>query len=172
MSTDGPRIQRLSAEQRDNLVAYLDGELDEPNAQEIEGILARNPVARNDVEMLMRTWELLDNLPRAAATEEFTQKTLSTLKTIDVTQPITEKPWFDKVRQGVIVAGWLGGLALSGLLGFMITNQFIPNETRKLVDDLPVIENLHKYVEVDNINFLEQLRLGKEFSEPRRMADH
>ncbi|MCC7421324.1 MAG: hypothetical protein IT428_13655 [Planctomycetaceae bacterium] len=167
MSTDGPKIQRLSAEQRDNLVAYLDGELDEPNAQEIERILARNPVARNDVEMLMRTWELLDNLPRAAATEEFTQKTLSTLKAIDVTEPITEKPWFDKVRRGAIVAGWLGGLALSALLGFLVTNQFIPNETRQLVNDLPVIENLHKYVEADNITFLEQLRLGGDFNQPR-----
>lgn len=172
MSTDGPRIQRLTAEQRDNLVAFLDGELDEPNVQEIEKILSRNPVARNDVEMLMRTWELLDNLPRAAATEEFTQKTLSTLKAIDVSEPITEKPWFDKVRRGVVIAGWVGGLALSALLGFLVTNQFIPNETRKLVDDLPVIENLHKYVEVDNINFLEQLRLGGDFAEPRNPGNH
>lgn len=165
MSTDGPRIQRLSAEQRDNLVAYLDGELDEPAAQEIEKILAHNPVARNDVEMLMRTWELIDSLPRAAATEEFTQKTLSTLKSIDVTQPLTEKPWFDKVRRGVVVVGWLGGLAASALLGFLITNQFVPDETRQLVNDLPVIENLNKYVEVDNITFLQNLRREGAFKE-------
>ena len=166
MSTDGPRIQRLSAEQRDNLVAYLDGELEEPNSQEIEKILAVNPVARNDVEMLMRTWELLDGLPRPAATEEITQRTLSTLKTIDVTQPLTERPWFEKARQGAIVAGWLGGLAVSAVAGFYVTNQLVPSETRRLAEDLPVIERLQQYVEVDNFLFLEHLRQTGLFSEP------
>lgn len=158
-------IQRLSAEQRDDLVAYLDGELEEASSQEIEKILAKNPVARNDVEMLMRTWELLDALPRAEATEEFTQKTLSSIQAVDARDPVTEKPWFQKLKRGVMAAGWTAGIALSAVLGFAITNRVIPSESRLLVENLPVVERLDIYREVDNIEFLRELRRSGLFNE-------
>lgn len=152
------KIQRLSAEQRDDLVAYLDGELEEPAAQAIEQILSKNPVARNDVEMLMRTWELVDALPRASASEEFTQKTLSTLKAVEVRVSLTEKAWFIKGKKALIGAGWLAGIALSAVVGFAITNQLVPSEPRQLVDNLPVIERLDLYSEVGSVEFLQELR--------------
>lgn len=161
------KIQRLSAEQRDNLVAYLDGELEEPAAQEIEQILSKNPVARNDVEMLMRTWELVDALPRPAATEEFTQKTLSTLKAVEIRVSLTEKAWFLKARKALIGAGWLAGIGLAAVVGFAITNHFVPSEARQLVDNLPVVERLDLYSEVGNVEFLQELRRSGLFNTRR-----
>ncbi|MCH8828754.1 MAG: hypothetical protein IID45_04170, partial [Planctomycetes bacterium] len=51
---------RLSPQQRDDLVAYLDGELDEETTQSMERTLAHSPVARHEMDMLTRTWSLLD----------------------------------------------------------------------------------------------------------------
>lgn len=151
------KILRLSAEQRDNLCAYLDGELDEGLAQDIEKILTNNPVARNDVEMLTRTWELLDELPRPGASQQFTEKTLTSIKTMDVREPITEKKWFDKARRGAIAAGWAAAVAASGLLGFFLTHNLVPSDARVLIHELPLIENIDVYAEVDNIEFLREL---------------
>jgi anti-sigma factor RsiW len=66
------KIHRLTQQQRDDLTAYLDGELDDAATHEIEQVLAQSPVARNEVEMLTRTWEMLSLLPRAQAGEDFT----------------------------------------------------------------------------------------------------
>ena len=57
------KLARLNPEQRDNLAAYLDGELEETATQEIEQILAVSEVARHEVDMLSRTWDLLNSLP-------------------------------------------------------------------------------------------------------------
>lgn len=69
----------LSAEERDNLVAYLDGELNEPAARELEAMLARNPDARRELEALKRSFEMLDYLPRPDASPQFTSRTLQRL---------------------------------------------------------------------------------------------
>ena len=65
------KLSRLSTEQRGDLVAYLDGELEEDATAAIEHVLAHSNVARNDVEMLARTYDLLDQLPHLAAPEKF-----------------------------------------------------------------------------------------------------
>ncbi len=57
-------------------------------------------------------------------------------------------------------------MGLAGVAGFVLTNRLIPNETRKLVEDLPVVERLNQYVEVDNVAFLQELRRAGFFSEP------
>ncbi len=74
------KMTRLSAEQRENLVAYLDGELDDSATQNIEQVLAESVVARHDVDMLSRTWDLMNVLPGVKASEEFTRKTLSSIR--------------------------------------------------------------------------------------------
>jgi anti-sigma factor RsiW len=71
------KITRLSGEERENLVAYLDGELDPQQIREIELALGRSPVARHDVDMLARTWDLLDNLPQQQVGEQFVTETMS-----------------------------------------------------------------------------------------------
>src|SRR5437763_16811884 len=69
----------LSEEDRENLVAYLDGELDEATAQALESKLSLDPQARAEADALRRTWELLDYLPKPEPSTDFTNKTLSKL---------------------------------------------------------------------------------------------
>ena len=64
------------------LVAYLDGELPEQDADRVERLLQANAPLRRDAECLDRTWQLLDSLESAAASGEFTQKTLSSISAI------------------------------------------------------------------------------------------
>lgn len=159
------KILRLNTEQRESLVAYLDGELDETAAQEIEHVLAQSAVARHDVEALTRTWELLDVLPQAKATEGFTDRTLASLNAAELRQPISEQSWFQRTRKGVILAGWVIGLSASAAFGFLITNRWIPNETQQMIEQYPILKNLDTYDEIDDIQFLRELRKSGLFNE-------
>src|SRR3954451_23284680 len=69
--------QRVSAAERDNLVAYLDGELNEAEKHALEAKLTQSVSARREVEALEKTWELLDHLPRPKASHELSSRTLS-----------------------------------------------------------------------------------------------
>ena len=60
----------------EELVAYLDGELDAENGRRIEALLASDPEVRRRLQSLERTWDLLDELDAAPAGEPFTQTTL------------------------------------------------------------------------------------------------
>src|SRR5229473_2045109 len=57
-------MSQLNEDERAELVAYLDGELNEEAAQVLEARLSREPDLRAEAEALKRTWELLDYLPR------------------------------------------------------------------------------------------------------------
>ncbi len=152
------RTSRLTPDQRSNLVAYLDSELEAPAAQEIEQILADNPVARHDIEMLTRTAELLDVLPRHKASTEFIERTMSSIRLDEVRQPLSEQPWFQRARRGAVVAGWAVGLALSALFGFTLTSRWIPDESQQLIEELSFLQNLDIYTEVQDVEFLRELR--------------
>src|SRR5436305_2407029 len=58
------------------LVAYLDGELDEHATQELEQQMGRDPQLRARADALKKTWELLDFLPQPEPTASFTSRTL------------------------------------------------------------------------------------------------
>ena len=47
----------------EELVAYLDGELDAVGTDRIENLLASNPAIRSELRRLEQTWDLLDELP-------------------------------------------------------------------------------------------------------------
>ena len=64
------------------LVAYLDGELPEQDADRVEQLLLTNPPLRKNAESLDRTWQMLNSLEEATASGEFTQKTLASISTV------------------------------------------------------------------------------------------
>ncbi len=154
---------RLSADQRDDLVAYLDGELPDQVAQAIDQVLARSEVARHEVEALARTWEMLDVLPTPKASEEFIERTMTTLKVGEVPYDITEQAWFGYLKKGAVLAVWIAALGASGWLGFQITARWIPNEHELMLEDLPVLQRLDDYQEIRTIDFLEQLHRSRAF---------
>lgn len=152
------KAPRLSAEQRDNLVAYLDGELAEVETQQIDQVLARSEVARHEVEALARTWELLDLLPKANATDGFTDRTLTTLRLAEVRTSVVDQPWFQHVRRGLLVVVSLVLLSLCGYAGYQIALTAIPNPQADLLSRLPLLENLDVYLEIRDLTFVNELQ--------------
>src|SRR5213082_1219726 len=106
------KLLRLSPEQRDNLAAYLDGELEETATQEIEQILSVSEVARHEVDMLSRTWDMLNSLPTHKASEEFTQKTVTSMRAGErPAPPLASRAVKQNARRGAVLAFWAGILA-------------------------------------------------------------
>jgi anti-sigma factor RsiW len=154
---------RLSAEQRDDLVAYLDGELPDATAQQIDQVLARSEVARHEVEALARTWEMLDVLPTPKAPPEFTKRTMTTLTTAEIPYNLSDQPWFVYVRRSATVAVWAIALGASGWLGYQVTNNWIDNPHKQMLQDLPTLQKLDTYEEVESIDFLNKLQNSRVF---------
>lgn len=157
------KIRRLKPEQRDNLVAYLDQELSPGETNEIDQALIDSPVARHEVEMLTRTWEMLELLPNQTASDEFTETTMQTVRLSEESQPtFTIEDYYPQIRTGVMALTWLVCVTLASWAGFMIANEWTANPTDQLIEDLPIIQNYDQYrsLEVDNaekIDFLKEL---------------
>lgn len=156
---------RLSAEQREDLVAYLDGELPDAKSQSIDQVLARSEVARHEVEALARTWEMLDVLPTPKAPPEFTERTMTNLKVGETPFDITQQAWFGTVRKGAAALVWIAALTASGWFGFQITYALVANPSQQLLVDLPLIQKIDQYREVESVDFLDKLQKSRLFDE-------
>jgi hypothetical protein len=160
------KLTRLTSEQRENLTAYLDGELDETATQEIEQVLAVSEVARHEIDMLSRAWDMLNVLPTHKASEEFTQRTMTSLRAAEHAGPSAAgEIVYRHARRGAVLALWAGVLGLCVYAGFMATNHWVPNESEQLLDDYPIVDNLDKYLEVGDIEFLQELQSKRTFSD-------
>ncbi|WP_437226911.1 hypothetical protein SH661x_000075 [Planctomicrobium sp. SH661] len=151
------KLARLTSEDRDNLTAYLDGELDENSTRRIESILTSSSVARNDVEILARTYELLDLLPRPQVGKEFTEKTIATAKLEGYRKPVSQQVWYRWGERAVPMALWTVAFMASAACGYALTSAWIPQKDDLLLEQLPLIQNLDIYSEVDSVQFLESL---------------
>jgi anti-sigma factor RsiW len=151
------QLIRLTSEIRADLVAYLDGELDEQATERIEAVLAQSNVARNDVEALAQTYELLDVLPRYEAPAEFTAQTLASIRVSELRPDFRQSTWFRRARGNLIALAWMAALATVIALSFLATRRWVQTEADVLIRELPVIEQLDVYSEVGSVEFLQLL---------------
>jgi hypothetical protein len=109
----------LSDKDRADLIAYLDGELNERAAREVETRLHRDPTARAEVEALRRTWALLDYLPRPEPSAHFTHRTLTRVEAVrtHLVLPRTRPRW----QLWALGLGWVAALMLAGFGGYGAT---------------------------------------------------
>jgi len=157
--------QRLTPDERGNLVAYLDGELNDAEARAIATKLTQSPTARREVEILEKTWELLDYLPRPKASERLTERTLTEIRQLSLGGGRIETA-FQQASVRVVRVILIGGAALVALgLGYALTRWAWPDPTARLVRDLPIAEHLDEYRDVGNFEFLETLAGAPEFNQ-------
>ena len=159
---------QLTNFQRSDLVAYVDGELDEDATQAMERVLSESSDARHDVDMLGRTFALLDTLPRPGASEEFSAKTLISLQAESASRHWRDRLWYRNARRGVVLSSWVVGLVVAAMVGYSAANRLVPKEVprkdAKLVEELPVIENVDTYSGVD-LKLLKELKKERVFDE-------
>jgi len=157
-----PDQQRLSIDERANLVAYLDGELNDAEARSIATKLTQSLTARREVDALQKTWELLDFLPRPKATEDFTARTLS--MAAQARDGRIASAANDLVRRAGIGLALAFTSALLFVLGYFLALRVWPDPTARLARDLPIAESLDEYRDVGTFEFLEQLDSSPEFN--------
>ena len=128
----------------EDLVAYLDGELEDPASRRLEERLANDESARERLRALATSWNLLDHLPRAALDEAFTRTTVELLVAEARKEIAAEHAALPLRKRRRWIAAAVGGLA-AAMIGFIAVFVAWPNENEKLLRDLPVVKNLELY---------------------------
>jgi hypothetical protein len=158
------KLAPLNDDERAELVAYLDGELAEPDARGVEARLNQDERVRSEVEALKQTWELLDYLPRPEPSPGFTHRTIERVSVLRPARSALTGQW-DWWFFGV---GWAAAVVLCAVAGYAAMTHFYPKEPatdEDMVRDLRIIENKHYYEAADDIDFLRELDHPDRFGE-------
>jgi hypothetical protein len=149
--------QRLTATERANLTAYLDGELNEAESHAIATKLTQSVSARREKEALERTWELLDHLTRPKAPDDFKSRTVSQASQAGA----LDDRLVDVAGRSARLAGRVlvafAVMLLTVGVAYALTRWVWPDPSARLARELPVAEHLDEYREVGNFEFLKQL---------------
>lgn len=157
--------QRLTDFERSNLVAYLDGELAEGDADSLRVKITQSVTARREIESLEKTWDLLDYLPRPEAPPELANRTLTEIRRVELRGGRLEDA---ASRAGSLVARLLACAAavLVALgVGYAAVRWAWPDRTAQLARDLPIAEHLDEYRGVGSFQFLKMLDTSPAFNE-------
>lgn len=159
------------------LIAFLDGEMDEQAAAQFEQRLQHDSNLRLEAEALKRTWDLLDFLPQPEPSSTFTSQTLAK---VSLALPVpsslasmpaalaheTDAPTRARTNRRLAIGGW-SALALAMLvLGYVLSGPILrkpvapadpqaPDE--EIVRDLRVLHLLPQYELGEDLAFLQAL---------------
>jgi anti-sigma factor RsiW len=158
----------LNDDDKAELVAYLDGELDEAATQAVEAKIAVDPAARAELDALKQTWGMLDYLPKASPSPNFTNRTMERLTLEKVggsrTAPFPRRSaWLGNVGWAAAVLVALGG-------GYLVSTRFaapepIPDADLPLVQHLRIAEKWRIYENADDLEFVKKLNQPDLFGE-------
>jgi anti-sigma factor RsiW len=169
----------LSDKDREDLSAFLDGELDAKRASNLEAMITVDPQIRAEAEALRRTWDLLEYLPRPEPSVSFTNRTLEKLA-VRQTQAV---PAASAGRRWALGLGWAAAVVLAAIGGFALAGWLWrspelsapaadvraepPNLDEELTRHLRIIRNLRQYELVDDLEMLQALDSPELFSDDR-----
>lgn len=155
---------------QEDLVAYLDGELDATSSRRVEELIARNPDMRRELTALERSWELLDALPPAEVGEEFTHTTVEMIAVTAASEAERAAAGWPRVLRRI---GLLFALLLACGAGFAVSAWLRPNGDEQLLRDLPLLEReqFDDYRQVGSIEFLRGLYESGLFGEEENGRD-
>jgi anti-sigma factor RsiW len=143
--------------QAEELVAYLDGELDTQACQRVERRLVQDADYRRQLRDLQRSWDLLDHLPAVDVDERFTQSTIA-LVAVKATEDARTLAATGRHRRTLAAWGLAGACAAVFLVSLGLVHWSAWRSQRLLLRDLPVIEHLDDYRYADDIDFLRRLQ--------------
>jgi len=156
----------------EELVAYLDGELDPKAAESVATRLSLDPRLRAEADALQRAWEVLDVLPRPQPSAAFANRTVSQVIPLpggSGTQFLAPggpagatMPAVGARRSGT--GFWLGSavLILAAAAGGYLGHRALappPKATAAdpALEDVPLMKNLRLYRNVDDMDYLRKL---------------
>ncbi|MCA9189843.1 MAG: hypothetical protein R3E01_09255 [Pirellulaceae bacterium] len=141
----------------EDLIAYLDNELDDRRRHEVERRLADDPGFRDKLRGLQSSWDMLDELPSESADESFTRTTLEIVAT-NIEQSLQKdeasfwnRPFGRRVKVAIVV-----GAAFT--TGFLIVFAIAKGIAFQYERDLGLWTNYRLYQNIDSIEFLRSMR--------------
>lgn len=157
--------QSLNENEREELIAYLDGELAQTDAQTVEKKLTSDPRYRAEAEAMRRTWNLLDFLPKPEPSANFTNRTVSRLSVVRPAAPAVPAA---PRRRWWLGVGWAAALSVAVFVGYGATNRLAPearptgrdltaDADARLARDLRLLEQMGMLQYVDDIQLLNEL---------------
>jgi hypothetical protein len=159
-SSDPTNLDQLD----EQLVAYLDGELEPQAAREIENLLAGDEYARRRLNQLASSWDMLDQLPRATVDDLFSRTTVE-MVALAAEEEVVQAQAKDPVRRR---RRWLeAGIATlaAAIIGFVVVVLAVPDQNDLLLRDLPVVKNLELYRDAGNLDLLKQFQAANLFAD-------
>lgn len=148
----------------EELVAYLDGQLDRQAARAVEQRLASEELVRRRLQELAQSWDLLDQLPHALASDAFTRSTVE-MVAVAAERELADEQAAEPRRRA---RRWLWGAAATSAVcvaGYVLAASVWSDPNDKLVRDLSVIENQERYKQAGDVDFLKRLNEEGLFSD-------
>lgn len=155
----------------EELVAYLDDELDQDTRLRLERRLAEEPAVRETLRKLTRVWDALETLPRAEVSDSFATTTVDAVVLKE--QQSQANTFANRLRKSR--DWWLRSfVALAGcaLVSFIATRLIWPDPNVQLAEDLPILENIKAYRDVETIDFAKALLAANLFVEQGSSTDN
>jgi anti-sigma factor RsiW len=150
----------MTDDDRETLTAYLDGELDAEAEQVIEARLSQEPALRAELDALKQTWGLLDYLPGAVPSDNFTHRTLDRLSLErSSTQSLKFKRGWPLGRRAL----WAAAAAVALGVGIAASASYRKYAIKPAGPDEPIVrhlrllERLPAYETIDDLDFLKAL---------------
>jgi anti-sigma factor RsiW len=155
MSETNPSLAETTSIDEE-IVAYLDGELDAENEARVVRRLSDDPAYRLRLNQLQQAWELLDKLRGTEADDEFTASTVA-MVAVQAEQEAKSQQVRTVQKQSLAWAALVAVVLLSVASGYSVLHRRLTRADRNLVRDLPVIEHVDEYSNIDNVSFLKAL---------------
>ncbi|MBL8817029.1 MAG: hypothetical protein JNL58_13455 [Planctomyces sp.] len=162
--------------QLDDLVAYLDGELSDVEADVIERRLVTDTPLRKQAEDFDRTWQLLDSLGEVSASREFTQKTLSSMTATTDTDGVDEdESGISKktdsltkflLRQMIWLTAGLGAGYVGLTAGQWNADRQQNSVDARILQNLDMFQNYYQYHLIPDTKFLRDIKFPEELNVP------
>ena len=165
--TDNSKTEQSGTEQ---LIAYLDGELDPEESRQVEQRLSDDESYRQQLKRLDEAWALLDHLPQSEVDDVFTRTTVAMVAVAaenDASLAERGRRWRLWVASSLSIAT----VGLAAIVGYLITRYHLAGPDRELVKDLPVIEKVDVYRYAESMEWLEMLDESGLFGDSEELDD-
>jgi anti-sigma factor RsiW len=157
--------------QIEQLVAYLDGELDAVESAAIEKQLRQDSELRRTAEALDRTWGMLDALEPVVARNEFSQQTMNTV-IATYSRPVQEPSLSVRRLLSALFRRqsltWCTIGVFGALCGLGLSNVYGPSEqsaeAAQMLSELDMLARYPRYRIIPDIDSLERLHLPSDNS--------
>jgi hypothetical protein len=154
-------LQRL-----EEIVAYLDGELSPEESARVEQRLAADESYRQQLQSIERAWLALDQLPQEYVDDRFSRTTMEMAVKAAATEVLERTMALPIVQRRRRLSTALAACAAIAL-GFLVFRLAWQPPDRLLLTDLPVIDNVDVYTQLESPEFLRSLqqKLGADLHE-------